>query len=895
MTSPRWARALLRRAVPDGELESVLGDLEEVHRRRVGDRGPVCAALATGWEALAIASAFALLRTRASLGRIWISGPELRLALRFLRRTPLISVTALLALALGLGLAATGFTVVHAVLDPELPWDGGDRFVEVRVHAPTSRGLRGRGPTLAELAAAGPGLRTLAKASSGEVMLQPPGNEAVLARTVQLPPDLLHRLPWRPEAGRLLEEGDRSAPEDGPRVALLGEALWERLFARDPGVVGRTLAFLGREVTVVGVLPREADFPVLADLWLPAPSAPLGPVPPGGTAHLVGVLEDGASPAQVEAYLATALAGEAGTTFGVGPRVQVRRFGEGATGGAEGALLLGLLVGLLLVVAGNVGNLMAARAAARRAEISIRSALGAGRGRIVAQLALEVTLLTAAAALLGLAASHATLSALAASEARDLPPWVDLGLGPATVVFTVGAALLATLFAGVGPALRASRDHGEGTLREAGQGATRPPFGPLHHAMVVLQVAAAVGVLGAAAVVYRGWIGGGGEALSLPVDRILVAQVAFPGPDGAAGGPRHPRSALQARVRALDDVEAVAWAAHLPGTDAPLLPVVLEGGGAPEPSVTGPGSGGPATGHAPRGIRAPRESEAPWSAPVTRVSLGYFDLLGIRPLAGRLLTESEFRDGAPPVAVVNASFVDDRLGGASPLGRRIRLAAGSDGTAGAWREIVGVVPDLGLSGVDGRYAGGLYLPLEEDASRVRLLVRTAGPPAPVGPALRAAAAAVGPGVTVDAVRVLGELLDSLRRVYLLVGSAVLGLGAVVLLLSLMGVYAILSFEVGRRTREIGIRLALGADRLRILRPVLVPVTGWVAAGSVLGTFFGLGLVEVVRGTLVTRFPPAEPWVFPLLWIAVLVTALLAALVPLRRVLAVMPAQSLRSE
>lgn len=874
----------------------MLGDLEEVHRRRTAAQGAVHAAMGTGRDALSLAAAFAVLRARDAWGRTWISGPELRLAGRFLGRTPFLSVTALLALSLGLGLAATTFTVVRAVLDPELPWEGGDRFVDVRVHAPASGGEEDAGPPLDQIAAAAPSLRLLTEAPPQEVMLQAPGGGALLVRTVRLPPDLLLHLPWRPESGRLLEPGDRPAPGEPARVALLGEDLWERAFAGDPGAVGRMVTVAGRDVLVVGVLPRDADFPVMADVWLPAPSAPLGPLPPGGTTRLVGVLEDGASPAQAEAHLGTALGREWGGSSGLAPRVQVQRFGEGATGGAEGGLLLALLVAFLVVVAGNVGNLMAARAAARRNEISIRTALGASRGRIIAQLALEAALLTAVAALLGLAGSHATLSALAASEARDLPPWLDLGLRPGTVVFTVGAALLATLFAGVAPALRATRDDGQGGLR----GTARLPFGPVHHAMVVLQVAAAVGVLGGAAVVYQGWAGGGPEALPLPVDRILVAQVAHTATDGPAAaalapGGRGWRTALEARVRDLDGVVAVASATHLPGTDAPLLPVLVEAGpplrAAPavgEPSGTGRGEGGEG------GASSRGAPDTPGGVPVARVGPGYFGLLGVRPLAGRVFSESELAGAGPPVAVVNASFERDRFGGASALGRRIRLTGGADETAEPWREIVGVVPDLGLSGVDGRHAGGLYLPLEE-ASRVRLLVRTAGPPAPLGPALRDAAAGIGPGVTLDAVRVLGELLDSLRRVYLLVGSAVLGLGALVLLLSLMGVYAILSFEVGRRTREIGIRLALGADRLRILRPVLVPVAAWVAAGSVLGTLVGLGLVEVVRGTLVTRFPPADPWVFPSLWVAALVTALLAALVPVRRALAVMPAESLRSE
>lgn len=881
MTSPWWCRALLGRVVRRGEREEVLGDLEEIHRRRVATRGTLRAWLATSADTLGLAFSLGGARVRSALGRGLVSRSELRMALRFLARTPLLSLTTVLALALGVGLAATTFTVVSAVLNPRLPFSGGDRFVEVVLRAPEDRGRtapdepsagsRGGagGPTPAATAVLPtvPGLAHLGRVVSRDAMLRVGPRGAELARAAYLTPETFRHLPWRPVVGRLLAGSDRAG---APAVALVGEELWTRSLGRDPGVVGRELGVAGRTVTVVGVLPADADFPVAADLWLPLTpdQGPFLPAP-GSTASLVGVLAPGGSPEAVASQLRAALAGEE-RDGGAGPvRVEVRRFGEGAGGGMEGALLLALLLGFLVVVAGNVGNLMVARAAARRGEIAVRTALGAGRARLVVQLALEVALLTGMASVLALAASSRILAAVAASEARDLPPWIDLGLRPGVVAFTLGAALLCTVMAGVLPALRATRRDVEPSLREVGDGTVGRSFGAGHHAMVVGQIAVAVGVLGAAAVVHQGWIGGAGTgSLPAPVDRILVAQAQVPLDAGEPVAALRER--LEGAVGELSGVEAVASSTHLPGTDAPLVPVEVEGEG-------------------------PRPDGGAWSAvPVAGAGPGYFDLLGARPLAGRLLGTDDGASGAPPVAVVNASFVERRLGGAAAVGRRIRVAPGPAGTPGGWREIVGVVPDLGMSGVDGRHAAGVYLPLTDEA-RFRLLVRSDGSPASLVPELRAAAADLEAGVTLDAVRVLSQLLASLRRVYLLVGSSILVVGGVVLLLSLLGVYAILSFEVSRRTREIGIRLALGAGRVRILQPVLARVGAYVLAGGALGTALGFLLAEAARATLVARFPPPEPWVFAALWAVVAGAALLAALVPLRRVLSVTPARSLQAE
>jgi predicted permease len=854
---------------PASHQEEILGDLEEVHRRRAARRGPVAAWFLTSAEALSIGFPLARRTVWLRMQRDMVTGVEARLALRLLARTPLLSLTAVVALTVGIALATTGFTVVNSLLHPRLPIPEGDRVVEVSFQD----GTTGAGVTVpldfvSGLAERSTTLERLGGLREREVNLVSPEGEIELVSAVLLQPGAFPYVPMVPLAGRALEAGDASDGVAGA-VVVLSEGIWARRFGRDPAVVGTRLSLGGVEHQVVGVLPATVTFPSMADLWLPLAEA-VRAYPENASeepTRFYALLGEGVGAASAEAELATLVAGPAAPRGSVGRvRARVRGVGEVQGAGFQGGLVVAVLVALLLVIAGNVGNLMVARAAARRPELSIRGALGATRARLVAQLSLEAVALTMLAALLGLWLSQAALARFAAAEAAELPPWLDLRPKVGVAAFVVLIAGLVTAVAGVAPALGATR----GTARHHRGGARA--FGWFHDAMIVAQIALSVGVLGAAVMVHRGWAQGGRDrAQALPASRIVAAQIALPAAaEAGAEGPslRYTRSRLESAVGSLVSVIGVGTATFLPGADAPLRSFEVE---------TSAADGGP--------VRV--------TAPAASVSEGFFGVVDAGAAAGRLFDAADYDPGAPRVALVNEAFVRLHLSGANAVGRRIRQSNGPD-RADDWREIVGVLRGLPMSANDPDRAGGVYLPMGGE-STFRLLVRTEDAPSTLASRIQPAAFSVDPGIAVSGIRVLSDVLQTLRRLYLLIASAFSSLGAVVLLLSLMGIYSVLSFEVTRRTNEIGVRVALGAGTTDVLRPVLGRVAAYALVGGGLGSLLGLMLVRLAQATFVMRFPPTGPATFALLVAGSLVAALAAAWMPTRRALSIHPADALRTE
>lgn len=873
MTSPAWARALLRLVVPPDRVEDLIGDLEEVHqRRRARHPGPV-AWLLSGWEAVEVAAGFTAARAGETMAGGWVSPAELRLSLRTLRRHPLVTATSVLALAVGVALATTGFTLVTAILDPELPFEGGERFVEIRLLDASHRGARGPGHGVVPVLQEVPGLDHLGAVRGAVANIRHADGTVELVSAAHVTPGTFLHLPFQPLAGRPLQSQD--ALRDAPPVVVLRESLWRRSAGADPGIIGRTLEIGGAPHVVVGVLPDGLVYPARAEIWLPLSTAsmgdPLGAEDP--ELSLFGVLSEGVDPPSVEAGLQRVAAGWSSGRADVEPfEVRVRRVGETDGAALPGAVFIVIFVGLLVVVAGNVANLIVARTAARRGELAVRTALGASRSRLVTQLSAEVLMMALLASALGLAASGFALSWFSGGqgEGDELPVWMDLGMEPRVVGFVLGLTLLVTLLSGVLPALKGTRRDPGQLLRGASGGSAPRTFGRFHDAVVVVQISTSIGILGAALMLHAGWMGSTLTGRSdLPAGELLLARVSIapaPGQDLV----QLPVEAIEAALGTLPGVLEVGLSTHTPGSDAPQRMFDIEGGPETLP-------GGPA---------ARRLSTA-------SVRPGFLPALDGKAFAGRLFVEEDFADGAPRVVVVNQSFVDRVLAGGNPLGRRIRLAPGEDGPE-AWREIVGVVPDLGLSAADAERAAGVYLPLEE-ASTLRLLVRTQGPPLALAGAVQRTLYELDPTLVTSDSRVLAGELELLRRVYRLLGNAFTTLGVIVLLLSTMALYAILSFEVTRRTREIGIRVALGAGRSRVLRSLLGRVAVSVALAGALGTVVGMALLAVIRATVIMQFPATGPLTFAALVAGAGITGVLASAAPAVRALRIRPMEALRAD
>jgi hypothetical protein len=390
--------------VPADRVEDVLGDLEEAHATRLTRHGRVSAWLRTSAEAADVALAFARYRWRNARrrARVGLTWPELAAAFRSLRARPLLAFAATLALAVGIGIATAGYAFVDSLLWGRLPWEGGDRFVLVTAYtepdgestaldADTYRLMLGE-PGLFEHVGLIDGTQLNLEHASGEV--EPLNVERVSA-------SLFQAVPARPLAGRLLVPADAEA--GATPVVLLRESLWTRRFGGDPGVVGRTLRLSGTVHTVIGMMPEAYPGPSAPEAWIPFPDPASATLLEG---RAFAVLRPGVDREVVRARV-EAMVGHAPRTGEV--RVRLERLHEALVNGPFRLVLLamlGVLVLLLLVVAANVANLFYARAAARSAELAVRTALGASRARLVTQLGVEVMLIATLAATAGLLASQ---------------------------------------------------------------------------------------------------------------------------------------------------------------------------------------------------------------------------------------------------------------------------------------------------------------------------------------------------------------------------------------------------------------------------------------------------------------------------------------------------------
>lgn len=558
----------------------------------------------------------------------------------------------------------------------------------------------------------------------------------------------------------------------------------------------------------------------------------------------------------------------------------------------------GIAVALLLVlVCGNVALLLFARAATRETEIVIRNALGAGRGRIIGQLFAEALVLAGFAAIIGLtAASFGLRWALGALEVElgELPFWIRGDLSPPAVLFAAALTVLAASIAGVLPALKVTRGLAA-RLRQAGAGGGGFRFGGVWTAVIVAQVAATLAFPVVAYLVQRDITQISAVEVGFPEHEYLAARLELD-PDASPGAAADPspeaflaryRATLEELERRLADEPAVAGvtaADRLPRMYHPARRIELDAGEAAPPD----------TRYAGPGHRIGSASIAP----------DYFDVLGVPILSGRGFLAGDSESDAR-VVIANQSFVRRVLGGRNPIGRRIRYLyfeerserVQEDAEPGPWYEIVGVVRDLGMAPTDQAKVAGLYHPLWSGATPgaappVHLAVHVRGDLESFARRLRTIAAAVNPALRLDEVMPIDEIDDAKLEFYAFwLGLSIL-VSALALLLSLAGIYAVMSFTVSQRTREIGIRIALGADGRRVALATFRRPLAQVGIGVVAGAVLAAALVQAATwdGLTLTTIPLVA--IYAALMMGV---CLLACVVPTRRALGVQPADVLKEE
>jgi len=865
-------------------------------------------------------------------GLAWLSGLSLdfKLGVRMAAKYPGLSLVSVLGMAVAIAIGALVFGWAAAMLDPTLPLEGGDRIVAVQTDRADTPGdfdqhvlhdfavWRTALTTVRDLGAFQLGDRNLIVERGGDDAV----TDVVAVAEMSAAGFRVARVP--PVLGRPLVDDDERA--GAPPVLVIGKREWQRYFAGDPSVIGRTVQLGGTVYTVVGVMPEDFRFPRNDGFWVPLrldeSQYAIGAGPP---IQVFGRLADGVTFEQARAQVAAIghrLAAEFPATHEY-RRPTVVPFARTAEPTASGPEMVWLLymfqLGaslLLVVIAANVAALVYARTAARTAEIAVRTALGASRARVITQLFVEALILSATAAAVGLSLAAFALGwmeQLLRQKSPELPFWFHLGLSPGLIAYVAGLAILGATVVGVVPALRATGRRAYGSLQQFAARGSGMKLGSTWTALIVVQVALTVAVLPASVQYTSALLRTSMRDSGYPAGEFLRARVSLDRAEEPPGRDSAEASAYQRRFDARFAKRADALLQRLgsePGVSAAFVSAFPGG----EPQRRFEIEGDPAGRSAAAGVGSEKTTVRAASSSAT---VGFFGLFDAPIVAGRGFVDADTSVGSTAV-IVDTAFAA-RIPGGPVLGRRIRSVesrrarAGNDEAGPApWLEIVGVVADppstttdpddVALPNVYSAAAAGALRRDGVQATSVLLRLRVrSGPTSAFTRRLRDMVAATDPSLQLHDVQTDADVLSSgvreLRTFALAVAFATLS----VLLLSAAGIYAMLSFTVAQRRREIGIRVALGADSRRILSGIFTRASAQLGAGVAVGLILTLALDRATGGMVMGR--PSVDTVglrgavvlMPIVAAIVMAVGLLAALGPARRGLAVQPTEALREE
>jgi predicted permease len=823
-------------------------------------------------------------RGLAPFDQLRFSALDVRLGIRMLARYPGLSVVSVLGMAVGIAIGAGAFSFIESMMETTLPLPDGERVVALRNAIITEPGRNSA--SLRDFLAWRDELdsvRDLAAFTTGQRTLVAPGTSVDLVRVVRMTASGFRVAGTAPVVGRsLIEEDERN----DARVVVIAFDEWQRRFAADPGIIGRRIGLGSDAYTIVGVMPEGFGFPIADRYWIPLGIGPAERERADAVSvTIAGRLAEGATLERAQAELsaigARMAAAYPGTHGHLRPRVlsYPRAFFDiDSPAMVWTAHLFRLFLSLLLVVvAVNVAILVYARTATRVGEIAVRTALGASRARVVTQLFAEALVLSLTAAVVGLTTAGTVLGKLQTALGRldrvELPFWVDLGLSPGVIAYALGLAIVAAVIAGVVPALKATGRSVQTNLQHLSGSGARLQLGRVWTALIIAQVAIAVAVLPFALHFAEEMIGNGVADPGYPVDEFLKASLAIE----PANGPQDTSVAY----RQLMERRFATRAAELirrTESDPAVVGVAV--------SIT----------ESHERVEVEDQGRASGTGRIHRVAPDFFALHEMPILAGRAFVAADARAGANAV-VVNQIFAESRLGGGAVLGRHVRFVrdAGNAGAVetGPWLEIIGVVRDPESDAFEP--SGRIYLPADVAslASPVRLAIRVRAHPAiSFAPRLRSIAAAIDPALQLDGLVSAAEQhrLSLQFSRWFAIGTAAMMLS--VLLLSAAGIYAMMSFTVARRRREIGIRSALGADPRRVLSSIFRRASAQLAAGILVGL---VGTVALDRLTGKGPVNDGNPVMLAVVAVLMTTVGLLASIGPARRGLAVQPAEALREE
>ncbi len=811
---------------------------------------------------------------------------DIRYAFRQLKRSPGFAVVATLTLALGIGANTAIFSVIDSVLLEPLPYPHSDRLVQLKGGATTYPYPKG---WIREYARRVKSFASVSAYSPNEEHTIEAGGASDRAFGSVVSVNLFSTLAVRPYLGSFFTPEQEQFGRE--HVIVLSYGFWQQHFGGDRSVVGRTLLLDGVNRQIIGVAPPDVHFPDYdTQFWIPIAFNPGDPNDAWNyfTYQAIARLKDGVPPRQAQAEIAT-LHRAMLTLFpwkmpdNWAGDVAVVPLLQSIVGDARPRLLLLFgAVGLVLLVAcANVANLMLARASARQKEIALRSALGANTARLFRQLLTESAVLALLAGALGLLLAGVSLSALRSLLPADTPRLANLALHGDVLFFAVAVSIFTGILAGVAPALNASRSDPQSALRLNASSI----FGAAHRfrisrLLVVGQIALAVVVITAAGVMLRSLYRLAATDPGFRSAQTLTAQIStnrntFRQDCAIKGSCLSFFETLLDRARAMPGVEQAAMVDRLPLTgydrwfffDAENHP------------------------------RDPRQSALGASSRI--VSPGYFQLMGIRLLRGRLFDRQD-RSGITRVAIINQDEAQQLWPGQDPIGKHIeRVDDEPEPTIMDPKVaslVVGVVSDTRHQNLARDSGWETYLPMApaNETPEMNILLRSRLSPSELAGNLRSLVAELNPSIPVTKVRTLESVITSSTAAPRSLALLLTAFGCLAILVGSIGVYSLISYTVSWRTREIGLRLAVGANRLQIAKLVLGESLALAVGGSILGVIAASAATRLM-GRFLFETSPLDPLTYTLVPLLFCLVALAAAWAPARRAAAVDPMIALRSE
>jgi putative ABC transport system permease protein len=801
---------------------------------------------------------------------------DLRYGLNRLHREPGFTLAVVMALALGIGANTAIFTVARAALLKPLPYPNSDRIMMVW------ESVQERGwdqfpvsvPDFLDWRRDANLFATIAGFNEGGFNLRT-GEGAERIDAIQVTDGFFDVIGIRPRIGRPILSEDTK--DDGAAVAILTDSLWKRSFGADPNVIGRKIALDGKPFTVIGVMP--ADFQRLTgkeQLYTPLVFSSEQRANRGSHSFLaVGRLKPGVAVEAARVQIA-----------GIGKRIANdfpntnRGFGASLVPFAEQTvqeikpllLILWGTVGVVLLIAcANVANLLLARGQTRRREFAIRTAIGARRGRILRQLLAESTLLSACGGALGLLPALWGADLLARTGIEDFPTLQDVQPDLTVVLFALGISLLTGVLFGIIPALSLARIEVSEALKNLNAATAS---GSLRHhkarsMFIVAEVALSLVLLVGAGLLLRSLMHLRFTGPGFQPDSVLTMSLALG--DDKYDSPERMASFIDRYLQEAQALPGVQFAAA--GNTVPLMSNLNISGVQIE--------------------NMPRDPNHGPAAARLKASPDYFRALGIPVKRGRAFSDAD-RKGATPVVIINETFARRYYNGEDPIGKRMRL--GSRGKREfQWMTVVGVVGDVRASRMTAKVGATFYMPIaQEPESSLALVVRTTIPPEQLAEPMRKMVLSLDADEPVYGVQTMTRVVATSIASERVATILVTGFASLAMMLALMGIYSVVSYSVASRTRDIGIRMALGAQASDVLSLLMKQALALVGIGMAIGIAGAYGISQALT-SLLHGVSPTDPATFAGTLVLMAITATLASFIPARRALRLDPIRALRQE